>query len=139
MSRFLAFTDSGSSFVYGYLVSQQPFYLDALEPNSTSYQVVSDLYSRNAVGFVFQFKVLSVIFFFSFFVSMLFYLGAMQWIVVKIGNVLQVDQVLSILMPFCTLNNSVCDWDDGVRIGQFSRQHFPWPIRSPANDQTIHA
>ncbi|EDW01796.1 GH21636 [Drosophila grimshawi] len=38
---------------------------------------------------VFAFAVLPVIFFFSFFISVLYYLGAMQWIVIKLGWILQ--------------------------------------------------
>jgi nucleoside permease NupC len=34
--------------------------------------------------------VLSVIFFFSFFIQMLYYYGAMQWLVAKIGWLLQI-------------------------------------------------
>ena len=56
---FLGFTDEGSSFVYGYLVS-------------------ADIN-------IFMFKTLSVIYFFSFVVSMLFYVGALQLIVMKMG------------------------------------------------------
>jgi len=41
--------------------------------------------------FVFMFKVLSVIYFFNFFVQMLFYLGTMQWIVLKLGWLLQIS------------------------------------------------
>lgn len=38
---------------------------------------------------VFAFAILPVIFFFSFFISILYYLGAMQWVVLKLGWVLQ--------------------------------------------------
>lgn len=38
---------------------------------------------------VFAFAVLTVIFFFSFCISILYYLGAMQWIVIKLGWILQ--------------------------------------------------
>ncbi|XP_062541268.1 uncharacterized transporter YutK isoform X2 [Armigeres subalbatus] len=38
---------------------------------------------------VFAFAVLSVIYFFSFFISILYYLGAMQWVVLKLGWILQ--------------------------------------------------
>ena len=38
-------------------------------------------------------QVLSIIYFFNFFISMLFYLGAMQWLVVKLGWLLQVFYV----------------------------------------------
>jgi len=37
-----------------------------------------------------MFKTLSVIYFFSFCVSMLFYLGALQWVVMKLGWLLSV-------------------------------------------------
>ena len=36
-------------------------------------------------------QVLSIIYFFNFFISMLFYLGSMQWLVVKLGWLLQVQ------------------------------------------------
>ena len=39
---------------------------------------------------IFMFKTLSVIYFFSFCVSMLFYLGALQWVVMKMGWLLYV-------------------------------------------------
>lgn len=38
---------------------------------------------------VFAFAILPVIFFFSFFISVLYYLGAMQWVVIKLGWILQ--------------------------------------------------
>lgn len=38
---------------------------------------------------VFAFAILPVIFFFSFFISMLYYLGTMQWVIMKLGWVLQ--------------------------------------------------
>ena len=37
---------------------------------------------------VFMFRTLSVIYFFSFCVSMLFYCGALQWVVAKLGYLL---------------------------------------------------
>lgn len=40
-------------------------------------------------AWVFAFAVLPVIFFFSFFVSILYYLGVMQWIILKLGWILQ--------------------------------------------------
>ncbi|XP_068208642.1 uncharacterized transporter YutK-like [Palaemon carinicauda] len=63
VSRFLAFTDEGSAFVFNDLITKQ---------------------------FVFAFKVLSVILFFSFCIQILYYWGAMQWVVVKLGWFLQV-------------------------------------------------
>ena len=91
VSSFLAFTDEGSIFVYGYLVSKQPFALYALNESSVAYAVAKEINDAKAMNFVFMFQVLSVIFFFSFFVSMLFYLGAMQWVVMKLGYLLQVS------------------------------------------------
>ncbi|KAK3879293.1 hypothetical protein Pcinc_016123 [Petrolisthes cinctipes] len=63
VSAFLAFTDSGSSFVFGKLVSEDK---------------------------IFAFKVLSVILFFSFCIQILYYWGVMQWVVIKLGWCLQV-------------------------------------------------
>ncbi|XP_050738242.1 sodium/nucleoside cotransporter 1-like [Eriocheir sinensis] len=64
VSAFLAFTDAGSGFVFGKLVSEQH---------------------------IFAFQVLSVILFFSFFIQILYYYGAMQWVVLKLGWLLQVS------------------------------------------------
>ena len=53
--------------------------------------MASALNAASAVNWVFMFHILSVIYFFSFFISMLFYLGWMQWVVIKIGWALQVS------------------------------------------------
>ncbi|XP_058177979.1 solute carrier family 28 member 3-like [Anopheles ziemanni] len=63
VDTFLHYSSIGASFVYG----------DAL----------INKYS------VFAFSVLSVIYFFSFFISILYYVGAMQWFVLKLGWILQ--------------------------------------------------
>ncbi|XP_047473066.1 solute carrier family 28 member 3-like isoform X1 [Penaeus chinensis] len=63
VTTFLAFTDKGSSFVFGDLVSEMG---------------------------IFAFSVLSVILFFSFCVQILYHWGVMQWVVMKLGWVLQV-------------------------------------------------
>ena len=89
VTSFLDFTDSGSGFVYGYLVNQSPFNLGIYPKNETSgvaYQVMAEInnginvdgVTRKPLNSVFVFKILSVIFFFSFMVSMLFHLGTMQ-------------------------------------------------------------
>lgn len=62
VASFLSFSDEGSRFVYG------------------------DMLINDAI---FAFAILPVIFFFSFFVSILHYLGAMQWAVMKLGWLLQ--------------------------------------------------
>ena len=56
--------------------------------NGTALQVAQQF--NGNFNFVFFFKVLSIIYFFNFFISMLFYLGAMQWLVQKLGWLLQV-------------------------------------------------
>lgn len=61
-ATFLSFADEGSRFVYGDTIISEG---------------------------VFAFAILSVIFFFSFFISILYYMGVMQWIVMKLGWVLQ--------------------------------------------------
>ncbi|XP_046388383.1 solute carrier family 28 member 3-like isoform X2 [Ischnura elegans] len=60
---FLAYTNSGASMVYG-----------------------NDLIYHKAV---FAFQVLSTIFFFSFCIQILYYYGVMQWIIIKLGVILQ--------------------------------------------------
>lgn len=70
ITNFLKFTDEGSSFLFGYLVSGQ---FDGIAPQPA----------------VFAFKVLPVILFFSFFVSILYFYGVMQVLVVKLGWLLQ--------------------------------------------------
>ncbi|KAK7065211.1 hypothetical protein SK128_010433 [Halocaridina rubra] len=63
VATFLAFTDEGSSFVFGLLVYEYE---------------------------IFAFKVLSVTLFFSFCIQILYYFGVMQWIVIKMGWFLQI-------------------------------------------------
>lgn len=62
VATFLAYSDAGSSFVYGNMLIDSG---------------------------VFAFKSLSVIFFLSFMVQILYYCGAMQWILLKLGWLLQ--------------------------------------------------
>ncbi|KAA0191186.1 hypothetical protein HAZT_HAZT011173, partial [Hyalella azteca] len=66
VAEFLAFTDEGSKFVFGDLL------------------VVDD-------GGIFAFKVLPVTLFFSFCIQILYYYGIMQWVVLKLGWLLQVS------------------------------------------------
>ncbi|XP_045133798.1 solute carrier family 28 member 3-like isoform X2 [Portunus trituberculatus] len=63
VSAFLAFTDAGSGFVFGKIVTQDH---------------------------IFAFQVLSVILFFSFCIQILYYYGVMQWVVLKLGWFLQI-------------------------------------------------
>ncbi|XP_021696985.1 solute carrier family 28 member 3 isoform X1 [Aedes aegypti] len=63
VATFLNYSAEGASFVYGDFIVRKEG--------------------------VFAFAVLSVIYFFSFFISILYYLGAMQWVVLKLGWILQ--------------------------------------------------
>ncbi|CAG0898788.1 unnamed protein product, partial [Cyprideis torosa] len=74
VGTFLGYSDSGSGFVYGYLVDGSPLGKDG--PTFPT---------------IFAFKVLSVIFFFSFCINILYYYGIMQWVVIKVGWLLQVS------------------------------------------------
>uniref|UniRef100_A0AAG5DEN2 Sodium/nucleoside cotransporter n=1 Tax=Anopheles atroparvus TaxID=41427 RepID=A0AAG5DEN2_ANOAO len=64
---FLNYTAAGASFVYGSVLVGS---------------------GENEFA-IFAFSVLSVIYFFSFCISILYYLGAMQWVVLKLGWILQ--------------------------------------------------
>ena len=90
VKTFLDFTDAGSGFVFGFLVTQQPFNTASLENGTAAKQVAETINAGGALNFVFMFKVLSIIYFFNFMVSILFYLGVMRWLVVKLGWLLQV-------------------------------------------------
>lgn len=73
ITAFLSFTDEGSTFLFGYLVTGK---------------MKGDTIPSE-IG-IFAFKVLPVILFFSFFVSILYYYGIMQVVVMKAGWFLQV-------------------------------------------------
>ena len=89
VKTFLDYTDAGSGFVFGYLVTQKPFNTFAL--NDTAKEVAESVNANNSIGFVFMFKVLSIIYFFNFMVSILFHLGTMTWLVSKMGWMLQIS------------------------------------------------
>ena len=87
ITSFLKFTDVGSEFVFGYLVTGQLEFKPLPKP-------LQDDADRNATTFdfkfepqatIFAFKVLPVVLFFSFFVSILYYYGVMQLVVKKVG------------------------------------------------------
>ena len=82
VSTFLGFTNAGSSFVFGFL---NDGFVNGTGVNGT---IPEELYFTFQPPFMFQ--TLSVIYFFSFCVSMMFYLGALQWIVLKMGWLLSV-------------------------------------------------
>ena len=90
VDTFLGFTDAGSSFVFGFLVSREPFIPGLLPNGSVAQNVATSINTAHAIPAVVVFKALSTVYFFSFLVSMLFYWGVLQWFVVKIGWLLQV-------------------------------------------------
>ena len=90
IDRFLGFTNDGSSFVFGYLVHQKIFNQDLFENSSIAYNVTAEINSKKAVPSVVVFSALSVIYFFSFIVNILFYLGVIQWLTLKIGYFLKI-------------------------------------------------
>ena len=89
----MEYTDAGSGFLYGYLGSKDkvPYDLRSISnKTSLAFEVMEAINKSQAMNTVFIFKSLSVLYFVSFFLSMFFYLGAMQWIIGKVGWVLQV-------------------------------------------------
>lgn len=80
--------------MYGYLGSKDkpPFDLKAIaNKSSLAFEVAEAINQSRSLNTVFIFKSLSVLYFVSFFLSMLFYLGAMQWAIEKVGWILQVS------------------------------------------------
>ena len=76
--------------MFGYLVNQEPFILKQLKNGTVEYEVAESINSHHAISSVVVFKALSAVYFFSFLVSMLFYWGVLQWLVIKIGWLLQI-------------------------------------------------
>ena len=68
----------------------QPLNVSAIS-NESNFQAVGEALNTGSVFTpIFMFQTLSVIYFFSFCVSMLFYWGALQWIVMKMGWLLSI-------------------------------------------------
>ena len=76
--------------MFGYLVNQKPFLLNKLRNGTVEYEVAEAINGVQAISSIVVFKALSTVYFFSFLVSMLFYWGVLQWLVIKIGWLLQV-------------------------------------------------
>jgi len=74
VATFLDFTNAGSFFIYDYLA-----------------EGTQEIVPGFKLDGIFVFKNLSVIFFFSFFIQLLYHYGIMQWIVEKIGWILQIS------------------------------------------------
>ena len=64
VDTFLGFTDSGSSFVFGYLVDQKPFLPTKLANGSIAKLVAEEINNSTAVNSIVVFKALSTLYFF---------------------------------------------------------------------------
>lgn len=89
---FLDYSNAGSGFVYGYLATDINMAGIALG-TIFAFRVIFRRKQKHGViqDIKFSLQILSVIFFFSFFVSILYYYGIMQWVVQKIGWLLQIS------------------------------------------------
>lgn len=91
VTTFLNYTYSGAVFVFGYLANGQIFFDGAFRPDSNTTEtmeireILRDINEGGVVGAPFFFGPLSIIYFVSFFVSMLYYWGTLQFIVQKLG------------------------------------------------------
>ena len=78
--------------MFGYLATGKPFLPEAFnqttdpELTSTVQGILENINNNGVVGVPFFFGPLSIIYFVSFFVSMLYYWGTLQFIVRKIGK-----------------------------------------------------
>ena len=105
IDRFLGFTNEGSGFVFGYLVHQNIFNTDVLNNNSIAFNVTSEINSKKAVPGVVVFSALSVIYFFSFMVNILFHYGIVQWFTLKIGWILKITIGTSVVESMNAASN----------------------------------
>ncbi|KAM7300557.1 sodium/nucleoside cotransporter 2 [Ixodes scapularis] len=105
VKSFLDFTFAGSTFVFGYLA--KGFNLtealgDLVKPQNanSSLQNVTEVAPPSIENLppLFVFQALPVIFFFSFIVSILYFYGIMQWLVLRVGSFLQL-----------TIGTTVCE------------------------------
>ena len=91
VGTFLGYTYEGSTFVFGYLADGKPFFPESYnntdqEITSTVQMILKEINDLGVVGVPFFFGPLSIIYFVSFFVSMLYYWGTLQFVVKKIGR-----------------------------------------------------
>lgn len=105
VKNFLDFTFAGSGFVFSYLAKGYNL-TDALGDLVKPENLTATLLNGTEVAKpaiknlppVFLFLALPVVFFFSFFVSILYFYGIMQWMVLRVGSFLQ-----------CTVGTTVCE------------------------------
>ena len=101
----MGFTNQGSGFVFGYLVHQKIFNTAVLDNNSIAFNVTSEINSKKAVPGVVVFSALSVIYFFSFMVNILFHYGIVQWFTLKIGWILKITIGTSVVESMNAASN----------------------------------
>ena len=91
VGTFLDYTYQGAGFVFSYLASGKPFQPDLYNHTDdaltdTVRTILGEINDQGVVPLPFFFGPLSIVYFVSFFVSMLYYWGTLQFIVKKIGN-----------------------------------------------------
>ena len=91
VGTFLDYTYQGAGFVFSYLASGKPFQPDRYfnwdqNVTDTVRTILGEINDQGVVPLPFFFGPLSIVYFVSFFVSMLYYWGTLQFIVKKIGK-----------------------------------------------------
>ena len=91
VGTFLDYTYQGAGFVFSYLASGKPFQPDRYfnwdqNVTDTVRTILEEINEQGVVPLPFFFGPLSIVYFVSFFVSMLYYWGTLQFIVKKIGQ-----------------------------------------------------
>ena len=133
--------------MFGYLVNQKPFLLDKLKNGTAEYEVAGAINAAQAINSIVVFKALSTVYFFSFLVSMLFYWGVLQWLVMKIGWLLQVtigdvQKLIPKLLESLFLGTTACESLNAaanIFLGQATAPFIIKPYLSRLTLSEIHA
>ena len=94
VGTFLDYTYQGAGFVFAYLATGKPFQpelfniTDDAQLTDTVQTILGEINDQGVLPLPFFFGPLSIVYFVSFFVSMLYYWGTLQFIVKKIGTIL---------------------------------------------------
>ena len=92
VGTFLDYTYQGAGFVFAYLATGKPFQpelfniTDDAQLTDTVQTILGEINDQGVLPLPFFFGPLSIVYFVSFFVSMLYYWGTLQFIVKKIGT-----------------------------------------------------
>ncbi len=113
VNRFLAFTDDGSQFMYGYLVTRQPFMTHLLDNSSIAYNVTKEINENKAIYGPLFFNAIMTIYFFSFVTAMLTYYGVVQ---VSLKSFINFSLMSKSLF-------SVGHGEDGLAASSYHRNH----------------